>query len=137
QRSVISTLSAPVMRLPVGLVVVVCGLASGSLQAQRAAPSSSPIHSFVDQYCAGCHNSDKKKGDLDLESVSAENITGHPETWEKVVRRLRARQMPPADKKRPAESDYAAVLSNLEGTLDIAYARHPNPGRTDTFRRLN
>jgi len=98
---------------------------------------SSPVPAVIDQYCAGCHNSDKKKGDLDLESISSENVTGHPEIWEKVVRKLRARQMPPAEKKRPDEASYRVVLARLESSLDAEYAKHPNPGRTETFRRLN
>jgi hypothetical protein len=95
------------------------------------------VHSLVDQYCAGCHSAEKKKGELDLESISSEDVTRHPEIWEKVIRRLRTRQMPPADKKRPDESTYQAVLSSVEGSLDTAYAKHPNPGRTETLRRLN
>src|SRR5689334_14990815 len=80
---------------------VSCLLAvSAPLQAQSKAATST-IHLFVDQYCAGCHNADKKKGELDLEAISAEDISKHPDSWEKVVRRLRARQMPPAEKKRP------------------------------------
>src|SRR5215217_9614757 len=57
--------------------------------------------------------------------------------WEKVVRRLRTRQMPPAEKKRPDEGTYEAVLPKLETSLDGAYQEHPNPGRTETLRRLN
>jgi hypothetical protein len=96
-----------------------------------------PLPSMVDQYCADCHNSEKKKGDLDLENVGTDDVTRQPQIWEKVARRLRARQMPPAGKERPDESTYAAVLSRLESLLDEAAARHPNPGRTDTLRRLN
>lgn len=110
---------------------------SRRVQSALANRSSVSVPSFVDQYCAGCHNSDKKKGDLDLESISAEEITRHSDAWEKVVRKLRARQMPPSDKKRPDENSYKAVLSRLESTLDSAYVKHPNPGRTETFRRLN
>ncbi|MDQ3622624.1 MAG: DUF1587 domain-containing protein, partial [Verrucomicrobiota bacterium] len=104
---------------------------------RQPAGLSSPLHSVVDQYCADCHNSDDKKGNLDLESISLEEVPGQAQIWEKVVRRLRARQMPPPGKERPEESTYIAVLSRLESSLDDAAARHPNPGRTDTFRRLN
>ncbi len=61
----------------------------------------------------------------------------HSEVWEKVVRRLRARQMPPSGEPRPEESTYDAVVSSLGDMLDAAAAEHPDPGRTDTFRRLN
>src|SRR5258705_7515908 len=72
----------------------------------------------VTEYCAGCHNNEKKKGDLDLESVTSDQPAAHPEIWEKVVRRLGARQMPPAEKKRPSEGTYNEVLAQLEKSLD-------------------
>jgi hypothetical protein len=45
--------------------------------------------------------------------------------------------MPPADKKRPDENTYRRTLAQLESVLDTAWSQHPNPGRTETFRRLN
>ncbi len=95
------------------------------------------VRSFVSEHCAGCHDADTKKGNLDLEPLASAEMTEHADVWEKVVRRLRARQMPPADKKHPDENTYKAILSVLEGSLDSAYAKHPQPGRTDTVRRLN
>src|SRR5207302_5296418 len=53
------------------------------------------------------------------------------------VRKLRARQMPPIGKNRPEERTYQEVVSWLAASLDREAARHPNPGRTETFRRLN
>src|SRR5204862_8337305 len=37
----------------------------------------------------------------------------------------------------PDEATYDALVTNLEKALDRAAAANPNPGRTDTFRRLN
>ena len=102
-----------------------------------AAERSSPLRSFVTQYCADCHDRDTKKGDLDLTSIDGDDVTTHAEAWEKVARKLRTRQMPPADKKRPDERAYQAMLARLETSLDAAAAQHPNPGRTETLRRLN
>jgi hypothetical protein len=45
--------------------------------------------------------------------------------------------MPPAGVPRPDESSYDTIVSSLETSLDRAAAAHPNPGRTDTFHRLN
>src|SRR5690242_21354019 len=45
--------------------------------------------------------------------------------------------MPPAGLPRPDERTYDALVAGLENALDSAAAANPNPGRTDTFRRLN
>ncbi len=92
---------------------------------------------LVGQYCLVCHNSQLHRAGLDLGSVDADHTAADSETWEKVVRRLRARQMPPLGMPRPSESDYAAVVDALEASLDASASADPNPGRTDTFRRLN
>jgi hypothetical protein len=90
----------------------------------------------VDEYCLSCHDKDHEKGGLVLETVAAHDVAQHPEVWEKVVRKLRARQMPPIGKDRPGDATYDAVVSSLEKSLDRAAAASPNPGRTATIRRL-
>ena len=67
--------------------------------------------------------------------ILSDDVSQHPEVWEKVVRKLRARQMPPVGKKRPNDAAYDAVVAALETTLDRAAAAHPNYGRTATIRR--
>jgi Protein of unknown function (DUF1592)/Protein of unknown function (DUF1588)/Protein of unknown function (DUF1585)/Protein of unknown function (DUF1587)/Protein of unknown function (DUF1595)/Planctomycete cytochrome C len=97
----------------------------------------SPERAFVNQYCIDCHNKEEKTGGLALDTLSLEDVSRHSEAWEKVVRKLRSRQMPPLKSPRPDERTYDAVLASLESTLDKAAAEFPNPGRTDTLRRLN
>ena len=84
----------------VGLSTV--GGAVFRLQAQQQAPptgvSQAPQLEFVEQYCISCHDNLEKKGELSLEMVSAD-VAQHPDVWEKVVRKLRARQMPPVGRK--------------------------------------
>jgi Protein of unknown function (DUF1592)/Protein of unknown function (DUF1588)/Protein of unknown function (DUF1585)/Protein of unknown function (DUF1587)/Protein of unknown function (DUF1595)/Planctomycete cytochrome C len=99
--------------------------------------STTPLSSMMEQYCTDCHNKDKKKGGIDFESIGTSDIAAQPQVWEKAIRKLRARQMPPAGKERPEEKTYTTVLARLESSLDAASAKHPNPGRTDTLRRLN
>lgn len=111
----------------------------------RSAASSSPsldsvrsvVRSVAEQYCTDCHGADKTSGRLDLEAILPDELTGHTETWEKVIRRLRTRQMPPPTKKRPDEKTTEQTLNAIAAEIDSKYAEHPNPGRTDTFRRLN
>jgi len=97
-------------------------------QSQRAA---------IDRYCTTCHNTKAKIGGLLLDATAGNDPAEHPEIWEKVVRRLRVRSMPPAGLPRPDDSGYKSLVGWIEGSLDRAAAAHPNPGRTDTFRRLN
>ena len=96
-----------------------------------------PAISVVNQYCVTCHDSDVKKGGLDLDSASREDLAPHADIWERVVRKLRARQMPPLGKDRPADKVYDDLVAKLSSLLDRAAAKNPNPGRTETFRRLN
>lgn len=110
--------------------------AATALVVAGASPAAEPVRAVVGQFCVNCHDGDTLKGGLNLASVVDEDVGRHPQVWEKVARRLRARQMPPAGKKRPDEAAYAAVLSQLEAALDRGAAEKPNPGRTATVRRL-
>ncbi|HEY1339428.1 MAG TPA: DUF1587 domain-containing protein, partial [Bryobacteraceae bacterium] len=101
------------------------------------AAASPPDRSTFDRYCVGCHNNKLKSGGLALDGLDPARAGEQPEAWEKVVRKLRARYMPPAGIPRPDERTYDELISSLSATLDAAAAANPNPGRTDTFRRLN
>lgn len=90
----------------------------------------------VEKYCYDCHDHASKSGNLDLEAIASEEIAARAETWEKVVRKMQARQMPPIGKRRPTEKDYNDCIAELTTALDRTAAKHPNPGRTESFRRL-
>jgi hypothetical protein len=92
---------------------------------------------FVDLYCAACHNQEDKAGNLELESLAKDEVSQHPRVWEKVVRRLTARQMPPSGEIRPTGRSYDKFVSMIAGSLDREAEARPEPGRPDTFRRLN
>ena len=61
------------------------------------------VRPLVERYCVSCHDAETAKGGLNLAFVLDKEVARHPQVWEKVVRRLRGRQMPPAGKKRPDE----------------------------------
>ena len=84
----------------------------------------------INQYCVGCHNGTSKAAGLALDTAKADDTA----TWEKVLRRVRGRTMPPVGLPRPKEADYQNLVATLESKLDAAKV---DPGRTDTFRRLN
>ena len=95
-----------------------------------AAPAGSVA--VLNQYCNGCHNSKVKAGSFVFDPAAAP--AKNPEAWEKIVRKLRSRSMPPDGLPRPDEATYVSLQAALERELDGASV---NPGRTDTFRRLN
>jgi hypothetical protein len=91
---------------------------------------------LVHDYCIDCHDSTQQTGGLDLESVGAVPPERNAVVWERVVRKLRSRQMPPGDMPRPSEAAYDAIVDSLGRSLDAIAAENPQPGRTSTFRRL-
>ena len=123
-----------------GPAVGTANLAGSNDAARHPAPSHSssagPQVALVDDFCLSCHDKDHEKGGLVLEAIATEDVTQHPDVWEKVVRKLRARLMPPVGKERPDDPTYDAVVSFLEKSLDRAATAKPNPGRTATLRRL-
>ena len=94
---------------------------AGGLAAQRAGVGAAASSKFstselLGKYCLDCHDADAKKGALNLDAVLRQEINQHPEVWERVVRRLNTRQMPPAKKNpRPTEAEYEAVIASLAG----------------------
>jgi mono/diheme cytochrome c family protein len=119
--------------------IAIVGLAAWGVARPQAAPASDRdvLPAFVARHCSACHNDVDKAAGLDLDAIVPDEIDRHPAAWEKVVRKLGARQMPPPRRRRPAEPEYDAVIATIAGALDRAAAAHPDPGRTDTFRRLN
>ena len=111
-----------------------------TLEAQQPAVRQSlppaPHVALLNQSCLDCHDDLGREAGLSLESIAGDSVAAHPEVWEKVVRKLRTRQMPPVGEPRPDEATYDRVIAYLETALDRAAAARPNPGRTSTFRRL-
>jgi hypothetical protein len=104
----------------------------------RDASADQPILGrFVESHCLDCHDSATRMADLALDELLAADVSTSVEAWERVVRKLMARQMPPSDVPRPNEPDYEQVIAWLEASLDGAAAARPNPGRSETLRRLN
>jgi Protein of unknown function (DUF1592)/Protein of unknown function (DUF1588)/Protein of unknown function (DUF1587)/Protein of unknown function (DUF1585)/Protein of unknown function (DUF1595)/Planctomycete cytochrome C len=111
---------------------------SGGAPAQSAAASGQSAEQLLlRRYCFTCHNQRTKTGGLALDTLDLANVSQAAPTWEKVVRKLRAGVMPPANMPRPDEATYDRFVTWLEGELDGAAAAHPDPGRSETFHRLN
>ena len=97
---------------------------------------STNVQTLVNAYCLDCHNSDDATAGVNLETLSAQAVAEDLQSWEKVVKKLRARQMPPSDMDQPDDATIAVALNSLVESLDQIAMDHPRPGRTETFRRL-
>ncbi len=91
----------------------------------------------LDQYCSACHNDQLRTAEVSFESLDLMRAADDAEVWERVVTKLRTRTMPPVGSPRPEEEAYDRMAEWLEGTIDASASADPNPGRTETFHRLN
>ena len=82
-------------------------------------------------YCETCHNDRLKTAGLSLQGLA---IDGNAETWEKVIRKVRAGMMPPAGAKRPERAALDAFAGSIENAIDRAAAANPDPGRAPLHR---
>jgi hypothetical protein len=106
-----------------------------ALSLAASVPDSTP-RTILNKYCVTCHNQRLKTGGLSLDTIDPANAPVHAETWEKVIRKLQARLMPPQGMPRPDEATYNLLLSSLETQLDRAAENNPQPGRP-ILHRLN
>ncbi len=122
-------------------VCISCGFAIVKAESNDSLEQRMLVANFVQTHCLDCHSASEAKAGLNLEQVmddvgESKNL-GEAPIWEKVLKRLSSRQMPPVDSERPEENEYLEVVAALESTLDVAASDHPQPGRTDSIRRLN
>lgn len=90
----------------------------------------------VDKHCVNCHDPVDKKGGLDLEGLLEGDIADDTDAWEKALRMIDARQMPPIGKRRPADDVYESLSLYLVAALDANAAAHPAELVADTVARL-
>ena len=103
-----------------------------------AAITDAQLTKVVQTNCATCH-SDKLKeqyGNLSLQGFDVAAATKDPSTSEKMIRKLRAGMMPPANAPKPPAETLTALSERLESKMDTAAKLNPNPGNR-TFQRLN
>ena len=137
-------------RVPVSLVGSLClAVGAGFILIQGALLSAagaqtqltgseavSAYRTVLNRYCATCHNERLQTGGFALDTMDLSDVGRDGEAWEKVVRKLRLRAMPPAGRRRPDEDTYDGFASWLERSLDAAAISRPNPGRP-ALHRLN
>lgn len=104
-------------------------------QAQRAKTSDRAAErALINDYCVSCHNEKKKTAGVSLEGLEYRNVSRNADVWEKVLRKVRTGQMPPASAPKPDAPEVTSFVTWLEGSLDRAAKLNPNPGRPAPHR---
>jgi mono/diheme cytochrome c family protein len=131
----------------------VAALAAQSAPAPKATPAvgvaepqvsrpaeAAKYRTWLNQNCVGCHsNRVKQPADdpVNLETASVDDVLAGAATWERVLRKLAVRAMPPQGSKHPSEPEYVAFTTWLSTSLDRAWVgKGLTPGRF-VVHRLN
>jgi hypothetical protein len=88
-------------------------------------------------YCFKCHSEKRTKGALNLERIAgAPQFETLFKTWDKVIARLEAHEMPPEDQRQPSEAESAKLIATVRDGLESFIRREAgDPGRI-AMRRL-
>jgi hypothetical protein len=91
---------------------------------------------FTAKYCVACHDAKAKAGGLVLAGLSSDDPAARPDVWEKVIKRIRAGEMPPAGLPKPEPAAAQSFTARVVRALDDSAARSPYAGRP-VIHRLN
>lgn len=125
-----------IMQQALALTTILSVMTATSVAQEPQSPNAS-MKPFVGMYCIDCHDGRDDSPGINLNGMLQHRTAESSADWERVIRKLRTRQMPPDDAKRPTEAEYNQTLATLSHALDVHAIEHLAPGRTDTIRRLN
>ncbi|MDX2030798.1 MAG: DUF1592 domain-containing protein, partial [Blastocatellia bacterium] len=109
--------------------------AGTATSAQReAAPGLAAHRALISDYCVSCHSQKSATAGIVLEGLDFNRVGEKADVWEKVLRKVRTAQMPPAKAPKPEAAAAAAFADWLESSLDRAARLRPNPGRSAVHR---
>ena len=74
----------------------------------------------INQYCVTCHNDRAKAAGVSFQGVTAADVAQRAEVFEKAVRKMRGRVMPPPGAKQPGSAAVDSLVAFLESSLDRA-----------------
>jgi mono/diheme cytochrome c family protein len=123
-----------------GAILVLAGPMQAATPAQQPPAGVAAPQATFQRYCLSCHNQNlKARGTVPIafDTLTLANVGADADVWERIVRKVRTGLMPPSGRPRPDAATHDAFVGWIESQLDGAAAAHPNPGRTETFHRLN
>ncbi len=98
-----------------------------ALRTERHDDATSQHWAVIEKYRFECHNTTDWAGGIAFDSMTLDTLDGDAEVWEKSIRRMRGRLMPPPGKPQPEQAQITSLvcpISRLRWT--------PPPARTRT-----
>src|SRR2546426_8391920 len=112
----------------IGLVLAIAALLpAAAQQVQNPTAAAATAHRTTLQlYCIGCHSGPTPFAGLNLEPLDFANLEDNGAIWEKLARKLRDRQMPPAGMPAPDAATLDALVKYIETGRDRLAEVKPN-----------
>jgi mono/diheme cytochrome c family protein len=131
------------LTLPVALALILAAPFAAAAGAEPVPPGpdarqyDEQVRPFLARHCLECHGTDKPKGKFRLDRLSpdfADEATR--ERWRAVLKRVKAGEMPPKSKPRPAEQEVRLLSGWISAQTEAAESARRAQGRV-VLRRLN
>jgi hypothetical protein len=113
--------------------------AASAAPANQMATTAAQEKALLETYCLACH-SERAKATMDsarkltIDALDVNNLHKDRQTWELIIRKMRAGMMPPPGLRRPEPAVYESMIAYLETEIDRAAQPYtPAPG----LHRLN
>jgi hypothetical protein len=118
------------------LLVLITSSAPSQTGAQTPVTESLDQHrAMLTTYCFTCHSTRLKMGGVALDGLDLKAPAENALIWEKALRKLRGRLMPPPGNPQPPQRDIDSFVSWMENTLD-SHAKDAQAGYVP-IQRLN
>jgi mono/diheme cytochrome c family protein len=136
-----NTSTRPLVVIALAGVALVASLTSvfSASQVTTSAPQASGTQgqlATMRQYCVACHNDRAKVAGVSFEGLTPESIGQRADVFEKAVRKMRGRVMPPPGARQPDAAAIDSLVAWLEDSLDRAAGEAHLPDQV-VLHRLN
>jgi len=96
------------------------------------------VQPFLKTYCTGCHSGEKPAAQLDLQRyATTESVVQDFSRWNRVLAKLAAREMPPAQVKQPSAEARQQVIDWIQATWASEARTHDGDPGVVLARRLS
>jgi len=95
------------------------------------------VKPLLNKYCYNCHDKEKAKGDVRLDNIDPNMLTGKDvHIWEEALELLNVGEMPPEDKKQPTLKEREVITKWLNNEFLKAIALKKKLGGHTNIRRM-